>query len=57
MITDTFETKNGFIGFVMGKNDNAKLEVNYVGTKIMNVSIIISSISLIIFGVYVWKKH
>lgn len=57
MISKTFQTENGFLGTAMAKNDNAKLEVNYVGTKIMNVSKIISSISLIVFGIYIWKKR
>ena len=41
----------------MGKNDNVKLEVNYVGTEIMNISMIISSISLVVLCVYVWKNR
>jgi len=57
MINKAFETQNGFLGTVIGKNDKAKLEVNYVGTKIMNMSLIISIISLAIFGIYVWKKR
>lgn len=57
MIFKPFQTKNGFLGTVMGKNDNVKLEVNYVGTEIMNISMIISSISLVVLCVYVWKNR
>ena len=57
MIIDTFETENGFIGFVMSKKDTAHLEVNYVGTKLMRVSLIVSLVSCFVFAIYVWKKH
>lgn len=57
MIMDTFETTNGFLGFVMYKNDQAKIEVNYTGTSAMQISMIISIISVIVFGIYVWKKR
>ena len=57
MITNTFETENGFIGIATLKNDKATLEVNYIGTSIMKKSLLISFISLIIFGFYIWKKH
>ncbi len=57
MVTDTFETTNGFLGFIMYKNDKAKVEVNYEGTTLMKISSIISFISLIVFSIYVWKKH
>ena len=57
MIIENFETEKGFVGIAVGKNDNGKLEVNYVGTNLMKISLIVSSISLIIFGIYIWKKH
>ena len=57
MISKTFETDNGFLGIKVLKNDNAKLEVNYVGTNIMKISSFISFISFIVFGIYIWKKH
>lgn len=46
-IQDYFETENGFIGIVMVANDNATLEVEYVGTQLMGVSLFISCITLI----------
>ena len=50
-IQDYFETENGFIGIVMVANDNATLEVEYVGTQLMGVSLFISCITLIgMFG-------
>ena len=57
MIAETFETENGFLGIVMGKEDNAEISVDYKGTKSMYISMGISIISLIIFIIYVWKKH
>ena len=57
MITETFETENGFLGFIMGKEDSAEITVKYTGTKAMKVSLLISFISLIVFSTYVWKKH
>lgn len=56
-IIDTYETENGFLGFAMGKNDTEHLEVKYIGTSVMKISLIISLISGIAFIVYVWKKH
>ena len=57
MIIDTFETEHGFVGIIMGKEEKAELEVNYVGTRIMKVSLFISFISFIALCVYIWKKH
>jgi hypothetical protein len=47
--TSTFETENGLLGFVMGKEDTADLELTYTGTKAMHISFIISIISCIGF--------
>lgn len=57
MIAETFETENGFLGVVMGKEDKAEISVCYKGTKIMKISALISFITLIIFCIYIWKKH
>lgn len=57
MIAQTFETENGFLGIVMGKEDTAELSVSYKGTKLMQITAIISSISFIAFALYIWKKH
>lgn len=53
----TFETENGFLGFAMGANDEVSLDVEYTGTTAMKISSFISIITLIAFGIYVWKKH
>ena len=45
---ESFETKNGFLGFVLGKEDSGKIEVNYTGTNAMKISMFISIISVII---------
>lgn len=55
MIVETYETENGFLGFVMGKEDEADLEVRYTGTKAMKISMFISVASVIGFIVYISK--
>lgn len=57
IIQKTYETENGFLGCTLEENESGKLEVEYTGTKIMFFSKIISSISFIVFLIYVWKKH
>lgn len=57
MIYNEFETKNGFLGIVLGKDDSAELEVDYRGTITMIISVAISIMSSIILVIYVWKKH
>lgn len=57
MVTSTFETENGFVGIIMGKDDTAELEVNYKGTKAMKISLCISFISFATLCIYIWKKH
>ena len=57
MITNSFETPNGFVGFVMLKDDYGDLEVNYTGTNAMKISRMITILSSIIFAIYVLKKH
>lgn len=57
MIAESFQTQNGFLGIVMGKDDTAELSVTYNGTEIMKLFAFISSISLICFCIYIWKKH
>ncbi len=57
MIAETFETKNGFLGFAMGPEDNIELSVNYTGTSSMKYSLLVSVVSCIALGIYIWKKH
>ena len=56
MIIDTFETENGFLGIAMGKDDSAKLEVEYEGTMPMKISMLISITSFIGLAAYILKK-
>lgn len=56
MLVEYFETENGFIGIAMGSNDNALLTVKYVGTDTMNVTMLISMVSAIIFLIIYIKK-
>lgn len=57
IIQNTFETENGFLGYKLEENENGILEVEYTSTSIMNISKIISSISFIIYIIYVWKER
>ena len=49
MTYPNFETKNGYLGFALGKNDDITLDVSYEGTSIMKTTAIVSLISLIVF--------
>lgn len=49
---ENYETENGFLGFVLGKEDSGKIEVKYTGTTAMKVSLIITTVSVIGVGVY-----
>lgn len=44
---EDFETKNGFLGFVLGKEDSGRIEVEYTGTFVMKLSMFISVTSSI----------
>lgn len=57
IITDYFETDNGFIGIAIGENDKLEVSVCYKGTSIMKISMIISAISLIGLIVLIKKKY
>ena len=56
-ILDCVETENGFIGFFIPQKDKGTLEVEYTGTKAMGISLLISCITLIVFGIYTIKKE
>lgn len=57
MLTKTFETENGFLGIAMGKEDSAKLEVDYTGTIAMKISMFISITSFIGLTIYIFKRR
>ena len=57
IIVENFETENGMLGIKINSNENITLEIEYTGTKIMKISMLISIIGAICFCVYVWKKH
>lgn len=57
IVFDYFESENGLIAVEMEKEDGTLIELNYVGTKIMNITKVISFISLCTFLYYVYKKH
>lgn len=44
---EDFETKNGFLGFVLGKDDSGRIEVEYTGTFVMKLSMFITIASSI----------
>lgn len=56
IITEYFETENGFIGIAMVAEDKEEVSVQYKGTKLMHISTIISVISTIAFAVFLIKK-
>ena len=49
IVVPNFETKNGFLGFAMGKDDKALVEVKYEGTSLMKKSAVISLVSFVLF--------
>ncbi len=57
IVTEYFETENGFMGIAMGENDKEEVSVQYKGTKIMNISALISIISTIAFMIFLKKKY
>lgn len=57
MLAKTYETDNGFLGFAMGPEDTAEISVSYTGTSAMEKSLLISFVSFIALGIYIWKKH
>ena len=50
-----YETENGFLGFVLGKEDSGKIEVKYTGTTVMKTSMCISIISTIGGIIYLFE--
>ena len=52
-----FETENGFVGSMIDENEVGTLEVKYTGTRIMNGTQVISFVTLIVFLIYIYKKH
>ena len=57
VLVESFETENGFLGFAVGSNDTNDLEVSYTGTTMMNISLLLSFVSFIGFGIYIYKKR
>lgn len=56
MLVDYFETENGFMGIAMRENDDALLSVKYAGTLAMNITMLISLLSIIGFVVIFIRK-
>lgn len=57
IIIEMFETEKGFLGINLEPDEEIQLEVEYAGSNIMKFSMIISVVGIILFSVYVWKKH
>lgn len=57
IVTDYFETDNGFIGIAIGENDKLEVSVCYKGTIAMKITLILSIISTIGFIVLIKKKY
>ena len=57
IILETFETENGFLGCQIDHNEEGNMEIKYTGTKLMNVSKVISILAFMSYLIYVWKKR
>lgn len=56
MSLKSFETENGFLGFYLPAEESATIEVEYVGTDIQKISKAFSILSIILYGLYLWKS-
>ncbi len=54
---DNYESENGFLSFKIDDETEAIVEIKYEGTKLMKLSNIISSIGLITFSIYIFRKQ
>lgn len=57
IITDYFETENGFVGIVVGPEEKVEISTKYKGTNIMKYSAVISFIATVGFIVFLKKKY
>ena len=57
IINNTFETENGMLGCVIEQDEKVKIEVEYIGTKATKISLLVSLVSMIGFGIYIYKKR
>ena len=57
IVKETYETENGMLGFAFEQDDHVKVEVEYIGTNLVKISLIVSIIGFIALFIYVWKKH
>lgn len=52
---ENYETENGFLGFVLGKEDSGEIEVKYTGTFAMKLSMFITIISTVYGIIYLFE--
>ena len=57
IINNLFETENGMLGCIIEQDEKVKIEVEYIGTTCVKASLLVSLISMIGFGVYIYKKR
>ena len=57
IINNLFETENGMLGCIIEQDEKVKIEVEYIGTACVKASLLVSLISMIGFGVYIYKKR
>lgn len=57
IVTENFETPNGFLGIAIGANDSVSVSVSYTGTTAMKISALISIISTIGLIFLIKKKY
>lgn len=55
IVLENYETENGFLGFVLGKEDSGEIEVKYTGTLAMKLSMFITIISSIYGIIYLFE--
>lgn len=57
IITEYFETENGFVGIVIGPEEKVEVSAKYKGTKIMKYTALVSFVSTIAFIIFLKKKY
>jgi len=57
MITNTFETEQGFLGVEINKSEEVELEVTYEGSELMKISAVVSLIGFVGYLIYITRKY
>ena len=57
IVKEVFETENGMLGFAFEQDDHIKVEVEYIGTNLMKITLFVSIIGFISLFIYVFRKY